>query len=135
MTVSLYEPVLTYETSFDRKEGDKQKTYVKERDEDSDPTGVSVSRYIRIFDGDTIEELLFSILNFESKAKDMDMMDTDRVKEFQMTLGTAPHVVWNQLLKKTDSMAPLGRMNEMKQRKCSSRSIQTTQMQETRYWR
>ena len=96
-TVSSYEPVLTYETSFDRKEGDKQKTYVKERDEDGDLTGTSVSRYIRIFDGDTIEELLFSILNFENKAKDMDMLDDHRVKQFQMTLGTAPRAVWNQL--------------------------------------
>ena len=45
-TVSSYEPVLTYEPSFDREEGEKQKTYVKERDEDGDPTGLSVSRYI-----------------------------------------------------------------------------------------
>ena len=54
-------------------------------------------RYICIFDGDTIKELLFSNLNFESKAKDVDMLKTDLVKQFQMTLGTAPRAVWNQL--------------------------------------
>ena len=97
-TVSSYELVLTYESSFDRKEqGDKQKTYVKERDAAGDATCTSVSRYIRVFDGDTIEELLYSILNFENKAKDMDMLDDHRVKQFQMTLGTAPRAVWNQL--------------------------------------
>ena len=92
-TVSPYEPALKYEPLFDRKEKtNKQKIYVTQAN------GKDASRYFRTFEGDTVEELLFTILIFESLASDLSMDDGHRINQFQMQLGTAPRAVWNDLL-------------------------------------
>ena len=45
-TISSYDLELAYETSFDRKEGDKQKTYEKERDAAGDRAAFATSMAI-----------------------------------------------------------------------------------------
>ena len=93
-TVSPYDPVLLYETPFDKSEGDKQKTYVVVS---TNTAGVerTRSKYMCIFDGDSAEELLFTINNFESLAADLSMENNKRIKKFQQLLGPAPRAVWN----------------------------------------
>ena len=94
-TVSLYDPVLTYEPSFDKSEGDKQKTYVVSTGPPPGNKERTKSKYIRIFDRDSVEELLFTIINFESLAADLSMENNDRIEQFQQILGPAPRAVWN----------------------------------------
>ena len=79
-TVSPYDPVLLYETPFDKSEGDKQKTYVVS----TNSAGVEQTRskYIHIFDGDSAEEILFTIINFESLAADLSMENNKRIEQF-----------------------------------------------------
>jgi hypothetical protein len=92
-TVSPYEPALKYEPLFDRKEKtNKQKVYVTQAN------GNDASRYFGTFEGNTVEELLYTILNFESLASDLSMDNDDKITQFQMQLGTAPRAVWNDLV-------------------------------------
>ena len=92
-TVSPYEPALKDEPLFDQKEKtNKQKIYVTQAN------GTNASRYFLTFECGTVEELLFTILNFESLASNLSMDDDHRINQFQMQLGTALRSFWNDLL-------------------------------------
>ena len=97
-TVSPYDPVLTYEPSFDKSEGDKQKTYVVSTGPPPGNIERTKSKYIQVFNGDSAEELLFTIINFKSLAADLSMENNDRIEHFQQLLGPAPRAVWNLMI-------------------------------------
>ena len=82
-TVSPYDPVLLYENPFDKSEGVKQKTYVVSTGPPPGHLPRTKSKYIRIFDGDSAEELLFTIINFESLAADLSMENNKIIEQFQ----------------------------------------------------
>ena len=65
-TASPYEPALKYEPSFYKKEKtNKQKIYVVQ------VNGPTLSRYFWTIEGDTVEELLFNVINFKSLQMDI----------------------------------------------------------------
>ena len=113
-TVSPYDPVLTYEPSFDKSEGDKQKTYVVSTGPPPGNKERTKSKYIRIFDGDSVEELLFTIINFESLATDLSMENNDRIEQFQQILGPAPRAVWNLMISTRGRAFPVNRWEAAK---------------------
>ena len=78
-TVSPYDPVLTYEPSFDKSEGDKQKTCAVSKVPTPNNIERTKSKYIWVFDGDSAEVLLFTIINFESLTADLSMENNKRI--------------------------------------------------------
>ena len=93
-TVSDFDPVLKYERPFDPSEGNTQKLVVYEA------SGTRyTSAHVRMYEGSSVEELLYTIRVFEDQADNLNMPGDTYIKNFLRVLGPGARTKWKNMIK------------------------------------
>ena len=101
---TFFEPTLTYERQLDPDEGDTHlivHNYLKEVN-GSDRLMQNKSK-IRMFQGECVEELLYTLDYFRNKSSDMHLDANEQLEEWPGILGHGP---WNKYNKKIVDNGP-----------------------------